>query len=194
MRASLWYFYAGSERALYEKLDPGFQAATQTYHYLGITCLVIIATGLIVIWTLHIDPARSAWLGMFVIVWFWAFPVFIILPVMGLVLRDRLLLSLSEYVYDAITGSRGFRLQFEGQLMFLLMLIGAKVNFSRYDQKCFNALPPPDLSPPTSSAQTQSARTQNTPAPYTENHPRTTKAATAPSAHDPAVRTPAASP
>jgi hypothetical protein len=57
--------------------------------------------------------------------------------------------------------------------------LGTQLHRFGSDQKCFNAPPPPALSPPTSSAQTQSARRQNTPAPYTENHPRTTTTATA---------------
>jgi hypothetical protein len=33
----------GLDKALFEKLDPGYQAAPQTMHYLGVACLEVEA-------------------------------------------------------------------------------------------------------------------------------------------------------
>jgi hypothetical protein len=122
VRAALWNYFAGSNQALFAKLDAGFQAASETAHYLGVSCLAVIVIGLIIVWTGYVKRSRSAWLVMFVIVWFWAFPIFI-LPFLTGVIRGRLVLSLTETLYYAMSESSGLRLELEAELMFLLMVI-----------------------------------------------------------------------
>jgi hypothetical protein len=105
----LWNALAGRDKALLGQLDAGFRAEAQTSHYLGVACLAIILIGLIVIWTGYVKRARSAWLVMFVVVWFWAFPLFVF-PFLDGVVHGRLQLSFSELLYDAIAASGGLRL------------------------------------------------------------------------------------
>lgn len=122
VRAALWNYLAGSDKASFARLDPGFQAASETAHYLGIACLAIIVIGLLVVWTGYVKRNRPAWLVMFAIVWFWAFPIFI-RPFLAGVVRGRLELSLSEALYYAVSGPGGLRLELEADLAFLLMVI-----------------------------------------------------------------------
>ena len=68
----------------------------------------VILIGLIVVWTGYVKRSRSAWLVMFAIVWLWAFPIFV-LPLLTGVVRWQLELSLSE---------------FEAALVFCLMVTG----------------------------------------------------------------------
>jgi len=39
--------------------------------------MALISIGLIVTWTGYVKAVRSAWFIMFIIVWFWAFPLFL---------------------------------------------------------------------------------------------------------------------
>ena len=55
------------------------QVAIPNYYApIGITSLAIIAIGLIVTWAGYIKGVRWTWFVMFVIVWLWAFAVFIL--------------------------------------------------------------------------------------------------------------------
>ena len=78
IQPALWNYSSGRNRALLAQLDEGFRAEAHTAHYLGIASLSIILIGLIVLWTGYVKRSRSAWLVMFVIVWFWAFPLFML--------------------------------------------------------------------------------------------------------------------
>jgi len=57
--------------------DVGFRAAMVTKSDLSIASLAVILIGLIVLWTGYIKRSRPAWFVMCVVVWFWAYPVFI---------------------------------------------------------------------------------------------------------------------
>jgi hypothetical protein len=48
------------------------------YAPLGITSLAIIAIGLLVTWAGYVKGARWTWFVVFVIVWVWAFPVYLL--------------------------------------------------------------------------------------------------------------------
>lgn len=68
----------------------------------------IILLGLTVVWTGYVNRSRAAWLVIFAIVWFWAFPIFV-LPSLPGVIGGNLEFSLSES---------------ETKLAFLLMVFG----------------------------------------------------------------------
>ena len=117
--AALCNALAGRELAT---LDAGFRAEAQTAHDLGIACLVIILIGAIVIWTGYVKRARSGWLVMFIVVWFWAFPLFI-LPLASALVHGRIVLTFSETLYDAISEGAGPRSAAESVMIFSLMVI-----------------------------------------------------------------------
>jgi hypothetical protein len=85
---------------------------------LSVVCLAIILIGLIVIWTGYVKRARSAWFVMFVVAWIWAFPL-LVLPLF----RGRVVLTFSEWLYDAIYQPGSDRTWAELVLIFLLMVI-----------------------------------------------------------------------
>ena len=98
--------------------DIGFPMEPMTMHYLGIACVAIILIGLIVIWTGYVRRARSAWLVMFVIVWAWAFPIFV-RPIFPLTQP----LTLPEFIFNAIYEPGPARIWMRFILSFSLMLI-----------------------------------------------------------------------
>lgn len=118
IRAALWNYFSGSDKAILAKLNDGFQAEAQTAHYLGVACLAIILIGLIVVWTGYVQRARSAWFVMFVITWVWAFPLFV-MPLF----KGTIVLTLPELLYDAIHETGSPRMWAESVLIFLLMVI-----------------------------------------------------------------------
>jgi hypothetical protein len=130
LRAALWNYSAGRDKALLAQMDAGFRADARTTHYLGIACLAIILIGLIVIWTGYVKRARSAWLVMFVVVWFWAFPLFVFPFLQGVV--RGLELSFSELLYDAIAAPGGLRLDVEAVLIFSLMIIALVLPMKKF--------------------------------------------------------------
>jgi hypothetical protein len=95
VRPALWYYGAPSDRAVVAQLDAGFQAASYADHRFGVACLAVILIGLIVVWTGYAKRSRPAWFVMFVIVWFWVFPVFIRPTVIPLARGEFMLTSLS---------------------------------------------------------------------------------------------------
>jgi hypothetical protein len=123
VRAALWNYSAGSNKASLVQMNEGFRAQTQTLHYLGVACLAIILSGLIVLWSGYIVRRRSAWLVMFVIVWLWAFPLFI-LPFVSPLLHGKLELTFPEFLYNAISAAGLPREVLGSILMFSAMLIG----------------------------------------------------------------------
>lgn len=131
VRAALWNYLAGSDRGSFAKLDSGFQAASETAHYLGVACLAIILIGLIVVWTGYLRRARYAWLVMFVIVCFWAFPLFM-LPFVSALVHGRIVLSFSETLYDAISEWGIPRTVAESVLIFSLMVIALLLPIRRF--------------------------------------------------------------
>jgi hypothetical protein len=115
--AALRNALAGRDNVVMAKLDAGFRAEAQTASYLGIACLAITLIGLIVTWTGYVNRARSAWLVMFVVTWVWTFPLFV-MPLF----KGRIVLTLSEWLYDAISEPGLARSSTESVLIFLLMV------------------------------------------------------------------------
>jgi len=130
IRPALWNALAGRDKAL-AQMDAGFRAVAQTSHYLGVACLAIILIGLIVVWTEFIKRTRSAWLVMFVIVWLWAFPLFI-LPLVLPLLYGRFELTFSELLYNAISGPGLPRSVVELTLMFSVMVMALLLPIKRF--------------------------------------------------------------
>jgi hypothetical protein len=131
IRAALWNISAGSDKAVLAKLDAGFRAEAQMAHYLGLACLAIILIGLIVVWTGYVRRSRSAWFVMFVIVWLWAFPLFI-LPFALALVHGRIVLTFSETLYDAVSQGGTPRSVVESVLIFSLMVIALLLPMKRF--------------------------------------------------------------
>ena len=129
--AALSNALAGRDKAWLAHLDAGFRAEVQTSHYLGVACLAIILIGLIVIWTGYINRARSAWFVMFVVVWFWAFPLFIFPFVPGFG-HGKIALTFSETLYAAMSESGTPRAAVESALIFSLMVIALLLPTKRF--------------------------------------------------------------
>ena len=129
VRPELWYYGAASDRAAVARLDAGFQGEAFADHRFGVACLAIILIGLIVVWTGHAKRSRPAWFVMFVIVWFWAFPVFI--PVVRLA-RGEFMLTFSEFFYDAISGPGMTTQMARSILMVLIMVVGLALPLGRF--------------------------------------------------------------
>jgi hypothetical protein len=131
VRPALWYYGAASDPTAVARLDAGFQGESYADHRFGVACLAIILIGLIVVWTGYAKRSRPAWFVMFVIVWFWAFPVFILSSAVPLV-RGQLMLTLPEFVYDAISGPGMTTQVVRSILMFLLMVIALALPMGRF--------------------------------------------------------------
>jgi len=129
--AALRNALAGRDKILLATFDAGFQAEAQTSHYLGIACLAIILIGAIVIWTGYVERERSAWLVMFIVVWFWAFPLFI-LPFVSALVHGRVVLTFSETLYGAISEGGTPRSVVESVLIFSSMVIALLLPIKRF--------------------------------------------------------------
>jgi hypothetical protein len=128
---ALWYYGAASDPAAVARFDVGFQEASYADHRFGVASLAIILIGLIVVWAGYAKRSRLAWFVMFVIVWFWAFPVFI-RPVVGALARGELMLSFPEFFYDAISGPGMATQMVRSILMFLIMVVGLALPMGRF--------------------------------------------------------------
>jgi hypothetical protein len=129
VRPALWYYGAASDPAVVARLDAGFQGESYADHYFGVSSLAIILIGLIVVWTGYAKRSRPAWFVMFVIVWFWVFPVFI-RP--SPLVRGYFTLTFPEFFYDAISGP-GYATQVvRSILMFFIMVIGQALPIRRF--------------------------------------------------------------
>lgn len=93
------------------------------YAPVGIASLAIIAIGLVVTWAGYIKRVRWTWFVMFVIVWLWAFPVW----VLPLVWPGMTLSSVTQWLRAAFVGSEPDRHMARTSavviLMFLVMVI-----------------------------------------------------------------------
>jgi hypothetical protein len=126
---ALWYYGAPSSPAAMPELDPSVQGEMYADHYFGVASLAIILIGLIVVWTGYAKRSRPAWFVMFVIVWFWAFPVFI---VPSPLVRGYLTLTLPEFLYDGIAGSGMTTQIVRSMLMFFIMVIALALPMGRF--------------------------------------------------------------
>jgi len=131
IRPALWNYFAGSHKALVARMDEGFRAEAQMSHYFGVARLAIILIGLIVVWTGYVRRSRSAWFVMFVVVWLWAFPLFI-LPDAVLLIRGKSIFTFSELIYNAMLGPGLARTVVEVNLIFLLMVVGLVLPIGRF--------------------------------------------------------------
>jgi hypothetical protein len=100
-----------------EESDTWFRAYVGAMNDAASASLVVIAIALIVLWTGYIKRSRAAWFVMFVVVWAWAFPQ-LALPL----LRHRVQLSFSEWLYNATYQSGPARTWAESVLLFIVML------------------------------------------------------------------------
>jgi len=130
VRPARMYYFAASDRASVERFDAAVQRELYADHYFGVTCLAIILIGLIVVWTSYVRRSRAAWFVMFVIVWFWAFPVFI-LP-LGAPSHWPEGLTIPEFFYFAISGPGVTTQMVRSILMFLLMVIALALPMGRF--------------------------------------------------------------
>lgn len=131
VRPALWYYGAASDPAIVARLDAGFQGESYADHRFGVACLAIILIGLIVVWAGYAKRSRLAWFVMFVIVWFWAFPVFI-LPLVEALARGEFTLTFAEFFYNAISESGMTTQMVRSILMFLIMVVGLVLPMGRF--------------------------------------------------------------
>jgi hypothetical protein len=124
IRPSLWNYFSRTHILLAPMAD-GFRGEAQS-----VASLAIILIGLIVVWTGYAKRSRPAWFVMFVIVWFWAFPRFI-LSIIPLLIRERASFTFPELLCDAILGPGFPRDVVELHLAFLLMVIGLALPIGR---------------------------------------------------------------
>jgi len=97
----------------------------------SVASLAIILVALIVVWTGYAKRSRPAWFVMFVIVWFWAFPRFI-LSIIPLLIRERPSFTFPELLSAAILGPGWPRDVVELHLAFFLMVIGLALPMGRF--------------------------------------------------------------
>jgi hypothetical protein len=76
---------------------PGFGIAMRALSNFGVASLVIILIGLIVTWLGYIQRIRWTWFVMFVIAWFWAFPL-LVLPLLTHTIPN----TFRELLYNAM--------------------------------------------------------------------------------------------
>jgi hypothetical protein len=131
VRPALWHYGAASGRAAVAQLDAGFQGELYADHRFGVACLAIILIGLIVVWTGNAKRSRPAWFVMFAVVWFWAFPVFILPPVVALA-RGEFMLTFPEFFYDAISGPGMSTQIVRSILVFFMMVVGLALPMGRF--------------------------------------------------------------
>lgn len=96
----------------------------------SVASLAIIIVGLIVVWTGYAKGSRPAWFVMFIIVWFWAFPRFI-LSIVPFLIRERSSFTFPELLSNAILGPGPYRDIVELHLAFLVMVIALALPMRR---------------------------------------------------------------
>jgi hypothetical protein len=126
--ASLANALSGHDKVALARLDTGFRAAAQSMSYLCFANLAIILVALIVVWTGYIKRARSAWLVLFVVVWLWAFPLFV-LPFASALARGVVVPS---FLYHAISAPGFARSTVELILIFALMVVALLLPVKRF--------------------------------------------------------------
>jgi len=125
----LWYYGVPSDPAAVAQYDAATQGALYADHRFGVASLAIILIGLIVVWTGYAKRSRPAWFVMFVIVWFWVFPVFIRSSPL---VRGYFTVTFSEFFYDAISGPGYATEVVRTILMFFIMVVGLALPMGRF--------------------------------------------------------------
>ena len=126
---ALWYYGAPSDPAAVARYDACVQSEFYADHRFGVASLAIILIGLIVVWTGYAKRSRAAWSVMFVIVWFWVFPVFI-RP--SPLVRGYFTVTFPEFFYDAISGPGYATDVVRMILMFFIMVVGLALPMGRF--------------------------------------------------------------
>ncbi len=85
---------------------------------LGLSSLIIIVLGLLIIWMGYLKKDHWTWFAMLIISWAWVFPVFL-LPL----LRPKWGLTFTEFAYEAVLSNGLARVMAESLLIFLMMQI-----------------------------------------------------------------------
>ena len=125
IRPSLWNYFSLDHILLAPLDENSFRGEAQS-----VASLAIILIGLIVVWTGYAKRSRPAWFVMFVIVWLWAFPRFI-LSIVPLLIRERSSFTFLELLSDAMLGPGFQRDVVELTLAFLLMVIALALPIGR---------------------------------------------------------------
>jgi MFS family permease len=107
----------------------------------GFASLAFVLAGLIVVWMGYARKVRWTWFIMFVIVWIYAFPVYM-LPFL-LDVRAAQSVDWSGWLWDAIKGPGLARDWAKGPLDFLLMVVALFL-----PTRSFFGKPPPTREPP----------------------------------------------
>jgi|SRR5579862_1574486 len=129
VRPVLWYYGAPSDPATVARYDAATQGEFYADHRFGVASLAIILIGLIVVWTGYAKRSRPAWFVMFVVVWFWVFPVFI-RP--SPLVRGYFTVTLPEFFYDAISGPGEATEVVRTILVFFIMVVGLVLPMGRF--------------------------------------------------------------
>lgn len=88
---------------------------------MGFAALTFIIVGLIVTWTGYVKRERSAWLVMFVMVWVFAFPVYVLPVLLEMCAAESI--NWHSWFWDALKGPGISRTLAKTLLDFILMLI-----------------------------------------------------------------------
>jgi hypothetical protein len=120
-RTAWWNAMSGWGPNPYNPFDSdelGLYRAADSWSPIGFASLAIIAIGLIVAWTGYIRGVRWTWFVMFLIVWGWDFPLWILPSLQGWPHND--IIGTLEYGIREPGMSRVFAEDF---LAFMLMLV-----------------------------------------------------------------------
>lgn len=88
---------------------------------IGFASLAVVLVGLMIIWTVYQNSVRWAWFAMFVIVWVFAFPVYVLPVLLDLHAAEQV--NWSAWFWNAIKGQGIARDYAKGPIDFILMVI-----------------------------------------------------------------------
>lgn len=94
----------------------------------GFASLAVIWIGLIVTWTGYLNRSRVAWFVMFIVVWIWAFPVYI-LP---LVPHFRNSVSIAQWLSEALEHAGIERNYLRLYLTFALLVLAPLISLKSF--------------------------------------------------------------
>jgi hypothetical protein len=112
------------DKATFQKLDWALQLYSRTLEYLSIASLAIVLVELIVVWAGYSKKVRWTWFVMFVIVWGWAFPVFVLPEVLYPLYRGAIVVPSFLQMIGVALHEPGFARNFVQLIVsFALMVI-----------------------------------------------------------------------
>jgi hypothetical protein len=109
---------SGRDRRVLDGLDACCQYSLYTLGHVGEASMALIFIGLIVTWTGYVKAVRSAWFIMFIVVWVWAFPLFLL----GFI-PDIRWIPFSELISGALRGPASARAWLYAVMHFAPMVI-----------------------------------------------------------------------